>query len=599
MLQLVRELFSLLDKQQRTRFVFLQLLVILMAFAEIASITIIGPFMLMAADVQSLEENGSFSHFYHLSGLNSPEEFVFWAGIAVLAILLSSSLVSVFTAWRLSLFSFQIGAELGNRLFSHYINQPWLFHVNHSSASLTMNIAAETGRITNQVLSPLLQMNSRIVLATFIVITVFIYNPYVAIAGVTLFGSSYALLFTIVRHRLTIHGQHITKQNSNRFKLMSEAFGGIKDILLFGYQDNYTQRFIDASRKMASSLGVNQTLASAPKYLLEMVAFSSMITLVLYLILFEDGNAENILPSLAVYGLAGFKLMPAFQNIYQQLSQIRGALPAYQAVRQDLIASQNESLTPNKSNLIENHELKIAIDLKNVSFSYPGKNTPAIDNINLHIPAKKTVGIVGPSGSGKSTLIDLILGLITPSSGSIIIDEKLLPSNKISGWQKTIGFVSQTIYLSDASLKENIAFGIPEEEINITKVLKAAHLAHLDEVISRLPDGIETLVGERGVQLSGGQRQRIGIARALYHDASVLVFDEATSALDGITEKLIMQSLHEFFGKKTIIMIAHRLKTVQNSDIIFFMKNGKLIDQGSFEFLKQNNSEFSELAKNS
>lgn len=238
-----------------------------------------------------------------------------------------------------------------------------------------------------------------------------------------------------------------------------------------------------------------------------------------------------------------------------------------------------------------------AIALQDITFHYPGKQTPALDSLTIEIPANRVIGLVGASGSGKSTAIDILLGLIEPSAGQLLIDGQPLDAERRRAWQNTLGFVPQAIFLADASICENIAFGIPPDEIDEERVRHAAHMAHLDELLEQLPDGLNTRVGERGVQLSGGQRQRIGIARALYDDAEVLVFDEATSALDGITERMIMEAIHDFAGRKTIIMIAHRLATVRKCDCIYLMAHGKVVDQGSYDELASRNQTFKRMAE--
>lgn len=242
-------------------------------------------------------------------------------------------------------------------------------------------------------------------------------------------------------------------------------------------------------------------------------------------------------------------------------------------------------------------KLNRSIVLQQIEFSYPGKEIAAVDGVSMSIPANSVIGLVGSSGSGKSTLIDLLLGLLTPQHGSLYVDDIRITANNKRAWQNLLGFVPQSIFLSEGTIAENIAFGVPVKDISLEQVNKALTLANLSELVSQLPEGINTKVGERGVKLSGGQRQRIGIARALYHEAQVLVFDEATSALDGITEKIVMDAIHEFSGKKTIIMIAHRLKTVEKCDLIYFMEHGKIVDCGTYQDLVVRNSKFKEMSK--
>lgn len=598
MFKLIKQLFSLLSPSQRRRFFGLQMLVVLTAFAEVLGVVSMAPFMAIVGDISILNGDGFLADIYTKSGLASPNEFVFWLGVNVLVLLFIAALISMYTTWRLSMFATSIGSEIADTLYQFYINQSWLFHSTTSSAQLTRQVANETTRLTTLVLQPLMQMNARIVLALFMSLGIFIYNPMVAIIGLLIFSVAYTLLYKIVKFQLHNNGEIISNIHEVRFRLMNEGFGGIKDVLLLGRNTDFINRFEESGKKLAYSLGTNNALAHVPRYLMELVAFGAMIGLVLYLLLTYQGDLGIILPVLSVYALAGFKLLPAFQQIYFSLALIKGNISAFESIKDDLENSKkmNKKGLLGPFNLEDKLELLNSIKMQNISFTYPGKADQALNGLNLSIPANKIVGIVGPSGSGKSTAIDVLLGLIEPQEGQVLIDDVQIQENNKRAWQNTIGFVPQSIFLSEGSIAENVAFGLPVKNINLEQVKVAIQLAHLDELVAELPEGIDTKVGERGVQLSGGQRQRIGIARALYHEASVLVFDEATSALDGITEKIIMDAIHDFNGQKTIIMIAHRLKTVQKCDIIFFIDKGKVIDQGTYQELIAKNPQFKEMA---
>jgi len=594
----LKELYSLLTNEQRKKLRRLQILVVLMAFAEIAGVVSIGPFMALVGDISQLQGEGILADLYRATGLEDPRDFLFWVGIGVLVVLAVAACISTFTVWRLSIYGAQVGAELGDRLFRHYMHQPWLFHASGSSSKLTNRIVQEAGRITGQIISPLMQMNAKLVMALFMTIAIFLYNPLVAISGFLLFSGTYILLYKTVRRRLVRNGRHISEAQQMRFKLMGEGFGGIKDVLLLGRQKVFTDRFQAECEKFAAAQGTTQALGQVPRYAMEFIAFGSVIFLVLYLLSEHEGNLGEILPVLSVYALAGFKLLPAFQQAYTGLSQIRGNLTAFDAVRDDLRAS---SLTVAGSSVPTGQRItpRSEIRFNNVVFSYPGKEEPALNEIDITIPVNGVIGLVGASGSGKSTAIDLLLGLIEPQQGGLFIDGKPLTEKNVRAWQNSVGFVPQSIFLADSSIRENIAFGLPPEAVDEEKVSRAVTMAHLDELLTELSQGLDTRVGERGVQLSGGQRQRIGIARALYYDADVLVLDEATSALDGITEKLIMDAIHDFAGKKTIIMIAHRLATVRQCDSIYLLQRGKILDSGTYFELTERNEVFRRMAKHS
>lgn len=597
MFHLAKELFALLTLSQRRRYYVLQAMVILMAFMELLGIASIGPFMALVADTQLLETNSILNSIYVASGVATHTEFLFIAGSFVLLMLGIASVLSVVTTWRLSLFAFSVGTEIGDRLYRYYLNKDWLFHASGSSAQLTKQIATEALRVTSFIILPLIQMNARIVLAIFISVGIFIYNPLIASVGVVLFVSGYVIIYKVIRKRIMLYGQHVSTTSTDRFRLMNEGFGGIKDVLLYDRSHEFVDQFQKSGKLLAHAQGVNTALSQAPRYLMELLAFGAMISLVLVLLTTRDGNLSQVLPVLAVYALAGFKLLPALQQIYGSVTTIRGNTAAFDAIKTDLLASL--TLQNSKSLCTSNIDLANAknIRLSNVSFNYPNKQTAAVSSLTIDIPVNATVGFVGESGSGKSTTIDLLLGLIKPDKGQLLIDQMIIDSDNISAWQQHIGFVPQSIFLSEGSIAENIAFGLSAEDISLEKVKKAVKLAHLDALVDNLPLGLDTKVGERGVQLSGGQRQRIGIARALYNDADILVFDEATSALDGITEKVIMDAIQELSGKKTIIMIAHRLKTVEKCDIIYLMEQGKVVEQGSYQELVKNNSRFRKMAQ--
>ena len=489
----------------------------------------------------------------------------------------------------------KIGVEISDRLYIYYLKQNWLFHASGSSSLLTKKVAIEAGRVSGGIVMPLLQMNARIVLALFMGLTIFVYDSKVAIIGLVVFAIAYFIIFKVVRVRLQRNGRVVSQMNEQRFRLMNEGFGGIKDILLLGRDDDFIKRFNQTGRALAYSQGTNTALTQVPRYFMELVAFGSMIALILYLIANHDGKMSIILPILSVYALATFKLLPAFQQIYASIATIKGNIAAFKSIQQDLTNSMKtkpETLKPEQSDL----RLKHQISLENVTFSYPGKVESTLNQLNISIPVNSVIGIVGPSGSGKSTLIDILLGLIDPQQGQLKIDNTIINTQNRRSWQNTIGFVAQSIFLSEGTISENIAFGIPKDQIDLEQVQQVLKLAHLTELVQSLEQGVHTKVGERGVQLSGGQRQRIGIARALYYEAEVLVFDEATSSLDGITEKMIMEAIHDFSGQKTIIMIAHRLKTVQKCDQIFFIDKGQVVDQGTYQELIKSNEHFKNMA---
>eukprot|EP00764_Aduncisulcus_paluster_P006921 gnl/Carplike_NY0171/2286_a3081_430.p1 GENE.gnl/Carplike_NY0171/2286_a3081_430~~gnl/Carplike_NY0171/2286_a3081_430.p1 ORF type:complete len:541 (-),score=1.97 gnl/Carplike_NY0171/2286_a3081_430:41-1663(-) len=536
MIKNIKRLYDLLTHEQRFKLLRLQFLVFFMALSEVAGVAAIGPFMALVGDMDRLHSEGYIRDVYQLMNFSSPEQFLFWVGVFVLVTLTLAAVFSIYTTWKLSLYAQQVGAEISVRLYIHYMTQPWLFHASVSSVVLTNKIALECNRITNQIIQPLMIMNAKFGLVILMLIMIFLLNPLVALAGLGVFGIAYFILYRYVRHFLGRNGVRMSESNRQRLALMNEGFGGIKDTLLLGRQNDFSKRFELASNEFGYAQGVNRGLSHSPRYAMELIAFSAIIFLVLYLLSAFDGDLGGVLPLLSVYALAGFKLLPAFQQIYVGVAAIKGNMSAYENLESDLIASQ-EVKTCQGAKDVSKLPLEDSISLNNIVFSYPNQQSAALNYLNIYIPVNKVIGLVGSSGSGKSTAVDVILGLIEPEEGGLLVDGEVVNKRNLRAWQNNIGFVPQTIFLADATIKENIAFGLPIDEIDRERVAKAAEMAHLNEFVQRLPEGLETRVGERGVKLSGGQRQRIGIARALYDDANVLVLDEATSALDGITEQ--------------------------------------------------------------
>lgn len=400
----------------------------------------------------------------------------FWLGIAVLCVLTVAALISMYVTWCLSLYAQQIGAELSTRLYQHYMQQPWLFHASGSSSQLTNRIAQESKRITDSVIYPLMEMNAKGTMALVMATAIFLFNPLVAIVGIALFIIAYLVLFRTVRRSLAKNGKAITRDNQLRFKLMNEGFGGIKDIILLGRQADLNQRFASTSQAWGRAQGVNKALSKVPRYAMELLAFGAVIMLVLYLLAAYDGNLGEILPVLSIYALAGFKLLPAFQQIYASLAKIKGNIASFDSLEEDLAASQNASAGRSTA-AAGKRPPQQGITLENIHFRYLGKEDRSLNGLTLHIPRNRVVG------------------LIAPEQGALKVDGEALDGEALRAWQNSVGFVPQEIFLADASIRENIAFGLPLEQIDDERVARAAQMAHLDDLLERLPDGLNTRVG--------------------------------------------------------------------------------------------------------
>jgi ABC-type multidrug transport system fused ATPase/permease subunit len=597
LLSSLKDLFRALTYQQRTSLYKIQFLVIFMAISEVIGISTIGPFLALVSDTSLLEQDGFLRSLYLTSGAQSHNEFIFYAGAGVLFVLFSAAIVSSLTLRAVVYYAQRLGAEVSASLYDYYMRQNWLFHNSVNSSKLMNNVVSESNRVTASVLYPFMILNAKVVVGIAIVALLLSIDLVVTVFGAFVFGGLYLIIYKFVQIKLNRNGEMISDSMRVRFRLLNEGFDGIKDTLILGRSNIFRKRFYNSSMKLAKSYGSNLTMNEVPKYWVELLAFGAMISLILFLLAKNEGQLTSILPTLGIFAMASYKLLPVFQQVYGNLAHIRGAIPALNAIKDDLLSWKELLQNPDNRKGISSINFE-NLFLEKVSFKYPNKGSQAIDDVSIEIQKNQIIGFVGKSGSGKSTLADIILGLLDPQSGVIRVNAT--PINEINkrSWLNNFGYVSQNIFLSDSSIRENIAFGIPEENINENKISQCIKLANLDELLESLPDGIETIIGEKGLQLSGGQRQRIAIARSLYNDPSILIFDEATSALDGLNEKIIMESIHSLAGKKTIILIAHRLNTIKKCDVIYLFDSGKIIDSGRYEELKSKNKIFDEMSLN-
>ena len=581
------KLFNLLDPSQRKKILFLQIMVFFMSCLEVLSVIAIGPFMALLGNMDSIQAPGIINTIYNYLGFTSNREFIIFFGAAVLSVMLLSACFSLYTIKVLYQFGSSIGGSISNRLFKHFLFQPWLFHSEHSSSSLIHKVINESQRLTVAIIHQALAFNAKAAIAVLMSLVVVIYDPIISFSGLAIFLLSYFLIFKLSSSYLNQASKSLAEDQEIRLKTASESFGGIQNIVLSRTQSFFINTFNKSTNKYYIAWGNSQVLSIIPKYLLEFLAMGSIIILVLVLFVSGNENISAILPKLSVFALAGYKILPALQSAYYSFSIITANLSAFEHLESDLINSYNTEQNDENIKIQSNKkiEFKNKLSMKNICFTYPESSKNILNDVSFEMKANTTIGIVGPSGAGKSTMIDLILGLISPVSGDLIVDDTVIDKSNINLWQRYIGFVPQSIFLSDSTIKENIAFGFDPQSIDDKKLLKAANLANIMDFVSSLPDGLETFVGERGIQLSGGQIQRIGIARALYNNPKILIFDEATSSLDGISEKLIMNAINKFTGQKTIIIIAHRLETIKNCDSIFLLKNGEIIDSGSYNEL--------------
>lgn len=568
----------MLTPPERKRAFLLLGMIVVMALLDMIGVASIMPFMAVLADPELVETNAFLNTAFTKLGFTDSRQFLFALGMLVFVLLVVSLAFKALTTYVQMRFTLMREFSIGKRLLEGYLHQPYSWFLSRNSADLGKTILSEVATVVVNGLMPMMTLIAQGAIATALLALLILIDPQLAlIVGLTLV-TGYAFIFKATRSLLTRLGKERVNANQVRFTALSEVFGASKEVKVGGLEQAYIQRFSDPAQTYAFHTATSQVISQLPRYFLEAIAFGGMLLVVLYLMT-QSGSFVSALPIITLYAFAGYRLMPALQQIYGSVTQLRFAGPALDALHTDLMSLQPAHPNPSQDAI----GLKHAITLNQIQYRYPNAPHSALKNLNLTIPAKSTVGLVGATGSGKTTTVDLILGLLEAQEGTLEVDSQVITEYNRRSWQRVIGYVPQQIYLADDTVAANIAFGLQTKEIDQEAVERAAKIANLhDFVIDELAQQYQTIVGERGVRLSGGQRQRIGIARALYHNPQVLILDEATSALDNLTEQAVMEAVHNLRHDITVILIAHRLSTVKACDTIFLLEKGVLKGQGTY-----------------
>ena len=568
-----------------------------MAMLDVLGIASILPFVSVLANPSLIETNQVLIYTYQLTkgfGVSNSKEFIFFLGVLVFFFLIISLTFRAFTSYVQIRFALMREYSISKRLIEGYLYQPYIWFLNKHSADLGKNVLSEVGVIINLTILPMINFIAHSVVSIALLILLIVIDPTLALSVGMILGVCYISFFLFIKNKLSQTGSLRLSANTKRFATLVDAFGAFKEIKLGGLEDVYINRFTQSAKDYATNLSFAQVISQLPRYFVEGVAFGGMI--IISIVLISRGDVfENIAPVIALYAFAGYRLIPSLQNIYYNLVNLRHSKLSLDSLYRDL---KSLKIPEPKESATATLFLKKNITLNHIYFSYPNSQKEVLTDISLTIPAFSKVAFVGTTGSGKTTMVDIILGLLEPSRGSLNVDGILINESNKRSWQKNIGYVPQQIYLADTSVASNIAFGLEIENINQELLEKAAKISNIHEfIINELPEGYNTIVGERGIRLSGGQRQRIGIARAIYHKPQILILDEATSSLDNITEQTVINSINNLENKITIIQIAHRISTVKNCDNIFFLKKGQLIGQGTYDELFENSEQFRSMNK--
>ena len=514
-------------------------------------------------------------------------------GVVVLLLLVAANAISALAAWLLLRFANRQGHELSLRLLAGYLSKPYVFYLDRHTAELQKNVFGEVQRVTAGVLIPAAQIAARFAVVFFISALLVIVHPVAALVVAVVLGGAYTAFYGYARAALHDAGRVSVQAGTQRARHALEALAGAKEIKLLGREAEFLRRFEQPSLAWADAQTTAQAIGQLPRYAVETVAFGLILALAIYLLGTGRGAAQ-VLPLLGLYAFAGYRLMPALQQIFAAVATMRASHPALQAVLKDL--PPEEESAPAGPRAAGRLQVRDAVELAGVRFRYPGEAGWVLPTLSLRVPRNSSVALVGPTGCGKTTVVDLLMGLLRPADGCLRVDGVEIGEHNVRAWQRSIGHVPQQIFLGDDTIERNIAFGLPDGSIDRQRVETAARLAKLHDFVGGLPAGYDTVVGERGVRLSGGQRQRIGIARALYSDPELIVLDEATSALDSVTENAVFEALQALAGRKTIVIVAHRIATVRHCDRLYVMEHGVVVESGTYDELLARKGRFYALA---
>ena len=574
-----KKFWKIIDRAQRYSGLRLIIITVIGAVLEAAGVGLVIPFISII-----LSENFALPAFLlkfwpYLSTMSKSEILIG----ATASFLLFYFLKSIFLFWLASCqagFYYFLQEKISGRLFKSYLNRTYEFHLHQNSAKLLSNTITETMQFSVGFTAAVFLLLNDILIISLIFAVLILVEPYAAIMAFIFFGGMSLLLFTKSKARAASWGETRQQKERQRIKSAQQGFNGIKDIKLYGRENIFIDQY-QKETHISLEAGRKQTiLQSVPRIFLEFIAVFSLCSLIVFL--FLNGDQTKIFATVSLFAVAAFKLLPTISRLVQSGQVIVFNHAVVSLIYNELVVNHIANHSNNKVTELLNSTVNFEKNIKayNLSFNYEGVEHPTLDCINLDIEAGSMIGFIGPSGAGKSTLVDCILGLIQPTSGEINIDGVPITNTNVDGWQKEVGYVSQVIYLLDGSLRENIGFGISSDIIEEEKLNNAVEKSQLTDFVAALPDGLDTLVGERGVRLSGGQRQRVGIARALYNNPAVLVLDEATSSLDIDTESEVMQAVEELHGTKTILIIAHRFSTIENCDYVYKLEKGRIVAQG-------------------
>jgi ABC-type multidrug transport system fused ATPase/permease subunit len=590
--------WSLLDEREKRNAWFVLLLVIVSAFSASAMVASIMPFLTVLAAPERIQEISLLREAYRIGQFEDNTSFLFALGLASIIVIILANAFQILRVFLVTRYIFGRAHSISFRMLSSYLRQPYSFFLKNHSGEMGTKVLSESQQVVTQFFKPVADAcaSSLTILALFALLLYV--NPVLSLSIFGLFGGIYGATLVSTRRMVKRIGRERTEANAARYKIANEALTGVKDIKLLAREWAYLDRYAKPSRSMTTSLAKVQAISQVPQYVMHALAFGGMV--LLCLILLGDPSTQSreylagILPTIGLMAFAGQRMIPELSSMFQSLTALTYGDASVRSVSRDMSTQSAANSLPRTQAIPLG--LKESLIFENVGYKYENGGNVGLANISLQIAAGERIGVVGTTGAGKSTLANILLALIAPTEGRFIVDGKEITPDRTRSWQRSLGYVPQEIFLMDGSIRQNIAFGIPMHEIDEERVQEVARLAHLhDFILTELNEGYDTEVGERGIRLSGGQRQRIAIARALYHDADLILLDEATSALDNTTENDVIGAIETLPGDKTLIMIAHRLSTLRRCDRIIVLDQGQLSGFANWQKLSEENATFRHL----
>jgi ATP-binding cassette subfamily B protein len=573
LLRNLHNVWKVINSRQKKKFIWLIFFSIITSIFEVIGIGALFPFLGLLANPNAFFQNPNLNHYFLLAGFNSPNQLILPFTILFILSSILSGLMRSLLFWHTTQFTFKTCAELSAEIYSRTIKQPYHIHIARNSSEVIGAVVNQSNSFIYEIVLPLMIFISSLIMISIVIGTLILFEPILAIGLFIILGLIYSLVSLITKKKILRNNKILEGKYAYLIKSVQEGLGSIRDIIISGSNAAYLKVYQDANIPLREIQAQNTFIANGPRYLIEAFGMSLIAILAFFLVQDSHLGVGLTLPFLGVIALSTQRLLPLFQQSYASWTSINGAQETLSIVLSYLLQPLNLE-SDNKKEFDFNR----TIILKNLSFSYPSSKEIILNNINLTIRKGSKIGVIGKTGSGKSTLVDVIMGLLPPTSGSIELDGCQLSFSEMRLLQKNIAHVPQFIFLSDATVAENIAFGMPQNLVDMEKVRLAAKKARISDFIESWPAGYGEKIGERGVRLSGGQRQRVGIARALYNQSSLIVFDEATSALDVETEAEIMETIYSLDSQTTCLIVSHRLSTLSKCSSIIELSNGTIIN---------------------